>query len=141
MGQNQSTPCMKAFYTAYNTGATDDSCNPAVLNAPVLGVGEFSGQLRAVFGGGVFGSGGVSGGYDGGVSCGVSGGSISGGYDALQDYGDSLFSKSKEKLINLANVYLKFLFDNNIPLHKFDVLREYEKHNIDITRLSTNCFS
>ena len=98
MGQNESTPCMKAFYNAYNTGATDDSCNPAVLNAPVLEVGEFSGQLRAVFGGGVFG-GGIGGGVSGGYDCGVSGGSISGGYDALQDYGDSLFSKSKEKLI------------------------------------------
>jgi hypothetical protein len=33
------------------------------------------------------------------LSGGVSGGSVLGGYDALQDYGNSLFSKAKEKLI------------------------------------------
>ena len=40
--------------------------------------------------------------------------------------------ESNEKIINLANVYLKFLFDNNVPLSNFTILKEYEKYNIDI---------
>ena len=41
-------------------------------------------------------------------------------------------SDSKNRIINLANNYLKFLFTNNVPLYNFDILKIYNIYGIDI---------
>ena len=48
----------------------------------------------------------------------------------LQFFLDYIPIDDNNNLIQLANDYIKYLYDNNVPLHKLYVLQKYTKYNI-----------